>query len=262
MKTYQDTISLALIEGQLKQYPLEQGMLRSMQHLQEQGIPAGLLQPVVLIKVNALFETYTIGAGRRRLRCATELGLDTVPAFVLVPEPTDDADAIASQVALIENQARSPNPVTDVGAIRHLAQLNWTEDQIMAATGLDKLTYERCRRLLLLLPEFYEAFTFGNLAFGTAEKLAKHSKEQQRALLKLFKQNGDRITQREIADYDREERESVVAEIASDLFAEYDEEEYEEWRIVADQLFAELMKAVPPGTLPDYIAEKLAEVSK
>ncbi|MGK7925894.1 MAG: ParB N-terminal domain-containing protein [Spirulina sp.] len=197
MKTELRIVNIANIDFDTLGVPLNSQLLASIKDLNQQGIFAGLLQPLVLIKYEDC-EKYKMGAGRRRLRALRELQIEQAPANIILAGAIDEAskDEIEATVTLIENQVRQPNFISDVKAIRKLSLFHLSPEKIREKTGLDKKTFDRLSQLLNLIDDFFKAFCDRNIALGVAERLAKIERFQQRELLRIYREAGDKLTHR------------------------------------------------------------------
>jgi len=144
----------------------------------------GLLQPIVVRPVDdqpvdtvdsglgqlgsPASESYELVAGERRLRAATALGWDTIPAMV---RPTDDTDLLRD--ALLENVHRAAlNPLEEAAAYQQLlADFGCTQDELARRVGRSRPQIANTIRLLRLPPSVQRRVAAGVLSHGHARAL-------------------------------------------------------------------------------------------
>lgn len=134
----------------------------------------GLLQPI-LVRPSA--QGYELVAGERRLRAATRLGWESIPALV---RPIDD-NAILT-VALVENLQRSDlNPIEEAeGYQRLIDEFRFTQQQIAEAVAKDRSTVANALRLLQLPTTIRSMLIGGQLTMGHARALLSVTDESAR----------------------------------------------------------------------------------
>ncbi len=126
----------------------------------------GILQPV-LVRPKA-GGTYELVAGERRWRAAKIAGLEKIPAIVRERE-----DAVALEVALIENMAREDlNPIEEARACAALVEeLGLTRAEIGRRVGRSRVAVSNLVRLLDLPDEAIELVQQGVLSEGHGRAL-------------------------------------------------------------------------------------------
>ena len=122
----------------------------------------GLLQPLVVRRVG---DGYELIAGERRLRAATEAGLEQVPVVVRESPPAERLE-----LALIENvQRQDLTPLEEAEAYRHLIdQYGLTQDDIAARVGKSRPAITNALRLLGLPDAVKAQLESGELSAGHA----------------------------------------------------------------------------------------------
>jgi ParB family chromosome partitioning protein len=142
----------------------------------------GLLQPIVVrplghVPVDSAEDSpedgqghpwYELVAGERRLRCARQLGWDTIPAMV---RPTEDADLLRD--ALLENIHRAAlNPLEEAAAYQQLlADFGCTQEELSVRVGRSRSQIANTIRLLRLPPAVQRRVAAGVLSQGHARAL-------------------------------------------------------------------------------------------
>jgi ParB family transcriptional regulator, chromosome partitioning protein len=122
----------------------------------------GLLQPLVVRRAG---DGYELIAGERRLRAATEAGLEQVPVVVRESPPAERLE-----LALIENvQRQDLTPLEEAEAYRHLIdQYGLTQDDIATRVGKSRPAITNALRLLGLPDAVKAQLESGELSAGHA----------------------------------------------------------------------------------------------
>lgn len=139
---------------------------------------SGLLQPITLRKVGR--DDYELIAGERRLRAATGLGWDEIPAIV-----RDVDDRTMLTLALVENLQRANlNCVEEaLGYQRLIAEFELTQQQVADAVGKDRSTVANFLRILSLPEAVRAMLEQGLLSMGHARALLGLADERTRVEL-------------------------------------------------------------------------------
>jgi ParB family transcriptional regulator, chromosome partitioning protein len=126
----------------------------------------GILQPVVVRRIAGGFE---LVSGERRLRAATALGMERIPA--VIRDSVSDDEML--ELALVENlQRRDLDPVEKAAGYRNLMErMRLTQDQVAQRVGLQRSTVANHLRLLELPRSVQEALSRGQLQMGHARAL-------------------------------------------------------------------------------------------
>lgn len=127
---------------------------------------SGLLQPVTVRARND--GSYELVAGERRLRAATRLGWNEIPALV---KSFDDREMLT--LALIENLQRADlNPLDEAIAFQRLMDdFSLTQQQVADAVGKDRSTVANLLRILQLPEGIRRLLRDGQLSLGHARAL-------------------------------------------------------------------------------------------
>jgi ParB family chromosome partitioning protein len=138
---------------------------------------SGLLQPIT---VRPAAGGYELISGERRLRAATRLGWEEIPAIV-----RDVDDRTLLTLALVENLQRADlNAVEEARGYRRLAEeFGFTHAQIAEAMGKDRTSITSMLRILQLPGAILEIVEKGQLSAGHARALV--SLEDDRRALSL-----------------------------------------------------------------------------
>jgi ParB family chromosome partitioning protein len=138
---------------------------------------SGLLQPIAVRPSGGDFELIS---GERRLRAATRLGWNDIPAII---REVDDHTLLT--LALVENLQRADlNPVEEARGYRRLSEeFGFTHAQIAEAIGKDRTSITSILRILQLPPAVLELVEKGQLSAGHARALV--SLEDDRRALAL-----------------------------------------------------------------------------
>jgi len=125
----------------------------------------GLLQPVTVRQVH---DHYELVAGERRLRAASRLGWQTIPALV---RQLGEREMLT--LALIENLQRTDlNAMEEAdGLFRLLEEFGLTQQQVAEAVGKDRSTVANLLRIRQLPDDVRELVRSGALSAGHARAL-------------------------------------------------------------------------------------------
>jgi ParB family chromosome partitioning protein len=134
----------------------------------------GVIQPVL---VRRSIDGYELIAGERRLRAATMLKLEDIPAII---KDVNDVDML--EIALIENiQREELNPIEEAKAFERLTtEFNFSQDKIAQMLGKDKSTISNSLRLLGLPQKIQESVSKGVISAGHAKALLGLPTENER----------------------------------------------------------------------------------
>ena len=132
----------------------------------------GLLQPITVRQTDGGYE---LVAGERRLRAATRLGWEKIPAIV-----KDYSDRALLTLALVENLQRSDlNPIEEAeGYSRLSAEFALTQQEIAEVVGKDRSTVANSLRLLHLPALIRRMLQDAQLSVGHARALLAISSER------------------------------------------------------------------------------------
>ncbi|WP_067816801.1 ParB/RepB/Spo0J family partition protein [Actinomadura kijaniata] len=142
----------------------------------------GLLQPVVVRRIESDEHDYELIMGERRWRAARKAGLDVVPAIV---RETGDDDMLRD--ALLENLHRQQlNPLEEAAAYKQLLEdFGATHEQLAARIGRSRPHITNTLRLMNLPPAVQKRVAAGVLSAGHARALlGLDSPEAQETLAK------------------------------------------------------------------------------
>lgn len=150
-----------------------------MQELRQSVKEKGVIQPIT---VRAIGDGYELIAGERRLRAAKDVGLKTIPAYI-IPVNTD---VEMVELALVENlQRENLNPIEEANAYRILSTtFNLSHEEIAKRVGKDRSTITNSLRLLNLPEKIKEDLKNGILSQGHARPLL--AIDNERIQLKLW----------------------------------------------------------------------------
>jgi ParB family chromosome partitioning protein len=139
-----------------------------LQELQESLRVSGLLQPVTVRPASKGRSGYELIAGERRLRAATNLGWNTIPAIV-----KDLTDQEILELALVENLQRADlNPIEEAEGYNQLIrEFGHTQQSVADMTGKDRSTIANTLRILQLPSSVQRLLEDGSLTAGQARPL-------------------------------------------------------------------------------------------
>lgn len=126
----------------------------------------GVIQPITVRRTEYGYE---IIAGERRVRASMELGLSSIPAYIL--DITTDAEML--ELALIENVQREHlNPVEiALGYQRLIEECRLTQEEVSQKVGKDRTTVTNFLRLLRLPQEIQQALRTKRISMGHARAM-------------------------------------------------------------------------------------------
>ncbi|MDQ7053834.1 MAG: ParB/RepB/Spo0J family partition protein [candidate division KSB1 bacterium] len=151
----------------------------------------GVITPITVRPHN---NGYQLIAGERRLRAVQELGLRTIPAFVLDVK----TDAQMLEMSLVENiQRENLNPIEEaLGYQRLIDECQLTQEQVAQKVGKDRATVANFLRLLKLPDQIQESLRKGEISAGHARALLGASnREKQIQLWKDILKKGLNVRQ-------------------------------------------------------------------
>jgi ParB family chromosome partitioning protein len=132
----------------------------------------GVIQPITVRRTQIGYE---IIAGERRFRASTEIGMETIPAYILDIE----TDAEMLELALIENvQRENLNPIeVAIGYKRLMEECSLTQEEVSKKVGKDRTTVTNFMRLLRLPHEIQVSLRTKSLSMGHARAILSISDE-------------------------------------------------------------------------------------
>ncbi|MGA2035581.1 MAG: ParB/RepB/Spo0J family partition protein [Thermoguttaceae bacterium] len=153
--------------------PRQEFDVAEMQSLAESIAEHGLLQPVVVRRVQ---DRYELIAGERRLRAARQAGWTDVPVHLIRAD-----DRQAAELAIIENlQRKDLNPLEKAASFqRYLEQYGSTQEELAARLQLDRSTIANLIRLLELPEAVQESLRRGEITQGHARALLPLGEERE-----------------------------------------------------------------------------------
>lgn len=160
----------------------EEAMAELKQSIREKGI----IQPITIRQIDDGFELI---AGERRLIASRELGLKTIPSYILPVE----SDAEMVELALIENLQREDlNPVEEAEAFQILSDtFNLSHEEIAKKVSKVRSTITNSLRLLNLPEPILRDLREAKLSAGHARPiLSLHNEKQQINLWRRIKRDG------------------------------------------------------------------------
>lgn len=148
-----------------------------LQELVESIRERGIIQPLIVRKVNGTFELI---AGERRWRAARELALAEAPAIV-----REASDREVLELALIENlQREGLNPIEEATAYQRLsADFGLTQEDISRRVGKSRASVANAMRLLDLAPDVQSLLKHERISVGHAKILLSLKSHEEQMLL-------------------------------------------------------------------------------
>jgi ParB family chromosome partitioning protein len=137
-----------------------------LQHLADSIAAHGVLQPIVVVETD---DGFRLIAGERRLRAATMVGLESIPAVVRTANEQEQLE-----LALVENIQRSDlNALDEARAFRHLMEeFGLTQERVAERVGRSRPAVANTLRILETAPIVQQAVADGTISGGHAKALA------------------------------------------------------------------------------------------
>ena len=165
--------------------PRKEFNLQAMKELKQSIRENGIVQPITVRQIDDGFELI---AGERRLRACTELGQQSIPAYVL----SVSSEVEMMELALIENLQREDlNPIEEAEAYYTLSNtFDLSHEDIATKVGKDRSTITNSLRLLNLPPEILRDLRVQKLTAGHARPIVSiTNKDQQINLWRRIKRD-------------------------------------------------------------------------
>ncbi len=149
----------------------------SLEELAESIIEHGLMQPIVVRRVDAGYELI---AGERRWRASCQGGQTHIRAIVL-----EANDLQSAELALIENiQREDLNPIERANGFALLAEgFSMTQEQIANRVGISRSSVANLLRLIELDEEIQTMIASGQLSAGHGKALLSCNDPHRRVML-------------------------------------------------------------------------------
>jgi ParB family chromosome partitioning protein len=140
----------------------------------------GILQPLAVRKINK--NSYELIAGERRLRAAQNIGLKTVPVYII----KIDNESEMMELALIENIQRDDlNAIEEAEGYAILSgKYNFTQEKIAQKVSKSRPEIANKLRLLKLPPIIQESLRNNEIDYGHARALL--SFRESKIILKIL----------------------------------------------------------------------------
>lgn len=144
-----------------------------LQHLADSIKSNGVIQPILLRKLN---QQYEIVAGERRCRAAKLAGFTTIPAIVM-----DINDKDVMEIGLIENlQRQNLNPQEEALAYQQLIKtFGYTHEEVAKTVGKSRSYITNYLRILQLPNDIQQMIVDGKLSAGHAKILVSVDNPQE-----------------------------------------------------------------------------------
>ncbi len=153
---------------------------RSLEELKQSIKQNGIIQPIAVRRM--MSGIYELISGERRVRASQELGLKTIPAYVM----NVDTDAEMLELGLIENlQRENLNPIEiSLSFKRLMDECKLTQDQVAEKVGKERSTITNFLRLLKLPEKIRQSVREQKISMGHARALL--GAVDEKVQLKLF----------------------------------------------------------------------------
>jgi ParB family chromosome partitioning protein len=153
---------------------------RSLEELKQSIKQNGIIQPIAVRRM--MSGIYELISGERRVRASQELGLKTIPAYVMNVQ----SDAEMLELGLIENlQRENLNPIEiSLSFKRLMDECKLTQDQVAEKVGKERSTVTNFLRLLKLPEKIRQGVRENKVSMGHARALL--GAVDERTQLKLY----------------------------------------------------------------------------
>jgi ParB family chromosome partitioning protein len=158
----------------------------SLEELKASIKRSGVIEPIIVRPI--AHGTYEVVAGERRLKAAQAIGIQEVPSII---RSLSDKETL--EISLVENiQRANLNPVDEAkGYARLLDEFGYTQEDIAAAIGKDRVTIANLLRVLSLPEEILQALREEKISLGHAKAfLGVTDRVQQLTLFQAAMSNG------------------------------------------------------------------------
>jgi len=138
---------------------------KELQELADSISKNGIIQPIVVRKIDNSDYDYELIAGQRRLNAARLSGFDKIPAIV---RQAKDREML--ELSIVENiQRKNLNPIDEAEAYQRLTnEFKLSQNQVAEVVGKKRVTITNSLRLLKLPPSVKEMLAKGELSAGHA----------------------------------------------------------------------------------------------
>ncbi len=157
----------------------------ALEELKQSIMENGIIQPISVREVNSGYELI---AGERRLRAVRDLGLESIPAFIL--DVNTDEEML--ELSLIENiQRENLNPIDEAnGYLSLINKCKLTQEEVSKKVGKDRTTITNFLRILKLPKTIQDSLVKEEITAGHARTLlALTNKNDQIELWKKIIKN-------------------------------------------------------------------------
>jgi len=159
----------------------------ALDELKQSIAEKGLIQPITVRRLAD--STFQIIAGERRFRAASDLGYESIPAYILTVQSDEDM----LELSLIENiQREDLNPIEiSLGFKRLMTDCRLTQEEVAQKVGKERSTVTNFLRLLKLPKEIQDSLVKRELSMGHARALITIEDEnlQRKLWQKIIKNN-------------------------------------------------------------------------
>jgi len=139
----------------------------ALDELKKSILQNGLIQPITVRRKGE--KQFELISGERRLRACTEIGMQTIPAYIIHVTTKEAMVALS----LIENiQREDLNPIEIANSYRRLiGECNMSQDEIAEKVGKNRSTITNFLRLLKLPKKIQSNLINGKISTGHARAL-------------------------------------------------------------------------------------------
>ncbi len=186
----------------------------------------GIIQPITVREIDNFYELI---AGERRLRAVTDLGYETVPAYIIQVGSKEEM----LELALIENVQRDHlNAIEQAQAFQRLIEeCNLKQEEVAQKIGKDRTTITNFLRLLKLPSKIQESVKNEEISMGHARALlsVENSNVQEKIWRKTVKNKlSVRKVEQIVRDLEQNKKEKKSSKPKRSIFIQKMESELRE----------------------------------
>ncbi len=182
----------------------------ALQELKSSIEEKGVIQPITVRRVS---DHYELISGERRLRAVAEIGLATLPCYILQIDSKEEM----LELAIIENVQREKlNPIEQAQAYQRLIdECKLTQDDVAQKIGKDRTTITNIIRLLKLPEIIQTSVKKSEISMGHARSLLSINNERfQKTLCNKIVKEGLSVRRVEKIIKETQEKSKVKKKIA------------------------------------------------
>lgn len=202
----------------------------------------GIVEPIILADKGD--DGYAILDGRRRIAAAREVGLESAPARVF---DAADVESYMAALAVLLNEERSSNHVTNYESVRYLAiDKGVPIERIAKSTSLTVPTVRSYLACTSIHSELIAGWKQGLVKFSVLKRLGKFPRSVQFHAVSTFLHKGKPVTARDVSEMVGDKKETNAGVFDGDKLAD--------WTSGAIVKLKDMLETVPTGAPEGAVA--------